>query len=26
MRESEHIIRGLCRAGFTGGWLGGRCS
>jgi hypothetical protein len=25
MRESPHIVRGLCRAGFTGGWLAGRC-
>jgi hypothetical protein len=22
MRKNEHIIRGLKRAGFTGGWLG----
>jgi len=26
MRENEHIVRGLCRAGFTGGWLAGRCN
>jgi hypothetical protein len=26
MRESPHVVRGLCRAGFTGGWLAGRCS
>jgi hypothetical protein len=26
MRENDHIVRGLCRAGFTGGWLAGRCS
>lgn len=25
MRENEHVVRGLCRAGFTGGWLQGRC-
>ncbi|HEX6042797.1 glucoamylase family protein [Longimicrobium sp.] len=25
MRENEHVVRGLCRAGFTGGWLEGRC-
>jgi hypothetical protein len=25
MRRSPYIIRGLCRAGFSGGWLGGRC-
>jgi hypothetical protein len=25
MRESPYIVRGLCRAGFTGGWLEGRC-
>jgi hypothetical protein len=25
MRESPYIIVGLCRAGFTGGWLAGRC-
>ncbi|HEX5831933.1 MAG TPA: glucoamylase family protein [Gemmatimonadaceae bacterium] len=25
MRRSPHIARGLCRAGFTGGWLEGRC-
>lgn len=25
MRESPYIIAGLCRAGFTGGWLEGRC-
>jgi hypothetical protein len=24
-RENPHIVRGLCRAGFTGGWLAGRC-
>jgi hypothetical protein len=26
MRTNPHVTRGLCRAGFTGGWLGGRCS
>ena len=25
MRRSPYIVRGLCRAGFTGGWLAGRC-
>jgi hypothetical protein len=25
MRENEYIVRGLCRAGFSGGWLDGRC-
>ena len=25
MRESDVILRGLCRAGFSGGWLDGRC-
>lgn len=25
MRENEHIVRGLCKAGFEGGWLEGRC-
>jgi hypothetical protein len=25
MRENPHIVRGLCRAGFTGGWLAGQC-
>ncbi|HEX6060144.1 MAG TPA: glucoamylase family protein [Gemmatimonadaceae bacterium] len=25
MRRSPHIVRGLCRAGFEGGWLEGRC-
>lgn len=25
MRRNEHVVRGLCRAGFTGGWLEGRC-
>ena len=26
MRENPHLRRGLCRAGFTGGWLAGKCS
>ena len=26
LRGSPHVARGLCRAGFTGGWLAGRCS
>jgi len=25
MKENRYIVRGLCRAGFTGGWLEGRC-
>jgi hypothetical protein len=25
MKRSVYIVRGLCRAGFTGGWLEGRC-
>jgi hypothetical protein len=25
MRGNPHIVQGLCRAGFTGGWLAGRC-
>jgi hypothetical protein len=25
MRTNPHIVRGLCRAGFSGGWLSGRC-
>ncbi len=25
MRESPYVVRGLCRAGFSGGWLDGRC-
>jgi hypothetical protein len=25
IRGNLHIVRGLCRAGFTGGWLTGRC-
>jgi hypothetical protein len=26
MREHPAFVRGLCRAGFSGGWLEGRCS
>jgi hypothetical protein len=26
MRKSPYIVRGLCRAGFTGGWMDGKCS
>jgi hypothetical protein len=25
MRDNPHLLRGLCRAGFTGGWIGERC-
>jgi hypothetical protein len=25
MKKNAHIVRGLCRAGFTGGWIAGRC-
>lgn len=25
MRKNADVTRGLCRAGFSGGWLGGRC-
>jgi len=25
MRENPYLRRGLCRAGFTGGWLAGKC-
>jgi hypothetical protein len=25
MRGNSDVVRGLCRAGFTGGWLAGRC-
>ena len=25
MRENANVVRGLCRAGFTGGWLQQRC-
>jgi hypothetical protein len=25
MRDNPYVVRGLCRAGFTGGWLEGRC-
>jgi hypothetical protein len=26
MRKNPYVVRGLCRIGFTGGWLSGRCS
>ena len=26
MRTNPYVVRGLCRAGFSGGWLTGRCS
>ena len=26
MRKSPYVVRGLCAAGFTGGWIAGRCS
>jgi hypothetical protein len=26
MRKNPYIVRGLCRAGFTGGWINGRCN
>jgi hypothetical protein len=25
MKRNQHIVRGLCQAGFTGGWLKGKC-
>jgi hypothetical protein len=25
MRRNADVVRGLCRAGFTGGWIAGRC-
>ena len=25
MRRNPYLVRGLCRAGFRGGWLDGRC-
>jgi hypothetical protein len=25
LRGNPYVVRGLCRAGFTGGWLAGRC-
>ena len=25
MKKNPHVVRGLCRAGFGGGWLEGRC-
>ncbi len=26
MKKNPYVVRGLCRAGFRGGWLEGRCS
>lgn len=26
MKKNSYIVKGLCRAGFTGGWLEGRCN
>ena len=26
LRGNPYLVRGFCRAGFTGGWLTGRCS
>jgi hypothetical protein len=26
MKKNAYIVKGLCRAGFTGGWLEGRCN
>lgn len=26
MKKNQYIVRGLCRAGFTGGWIDGKCS
>jgi len=25
MRKNPYVVRGLCRAGFSGGWMDGRC-
>ena len=25
MKTNPYIVRGLCRAGFSGGWIEGRC-
>ena len=25
MRKNPSVVRGMCRANFTGGWLAGRC-
>jgi hypothetical protein len=25
MKKNRYVIRGLCRAGFTGGWIQGKC-
>jgi hypothetical protein len=26
MKKNVYIVRGLCRMGFSGGWLEGRCT
>ena len=26
MKRNPYVVRGLCRAGFTGGWIAGRCA
>jgi hypothetical protein len=26
MRENPYVVRGLCRAGFSGGWIEGKCN
>jgi hypothetical protein len=26
MKRNPYIVRGLCRAGITGGWIQGRCN
>ena len=25
MKRNPYVVEGLCKAGFTGGWLEGRC-
>ena len=25
MKKNPYIVRGLCKAGFTGGWIEGKC-
>ena len=25
MKQDPYVVRGLCRAGFTGGWIGAQC-
>jgi len=25
LRQDADVVRGMCRAGFTGGWLAARC-